>query len=168
MLSNVTIEAAPDCEYLLRCTGNANARGWGAAGANGANCRFTAIEQAMRGDVLWDSVSTLQLYLTRGSTLTGAVLDDESCALEGGVGDCELFIDEDSTWTLTADSRLTELHCAGQIVDAQGRRATIVGADGATYVQGDSPFTVTVDAYTPDCDLSGAGTLTEAESPSLD
>lgn len=51
-LKNVSIQTADDCEYLLRITGNQNARGWGQTGSNGANCTFTAIEQALNGNVL--------------------------------------------------------------------------------------------------------------------
>ena len=42
-VKNVKIHACEDCEYFLRCTGNSNARGWGQAGNNGANCTFNAI-----------------------------------------------------------------------------------------------------------------------------
>lgn len=52
MLKNVSIQTADDCEYLLRVIGNQNARGWGQTGSNGANCMFTAIEQALNGKVL--------------------------------------------------------------------------------------------------------------------
>ena len=72
VLSGVEIAAAEDSEYFLRATGNANERGWGASGSNGAMCTFTGIGQQMTGDVQWDSISTLDLYVTRGSTLTGA------------------------------------------------------------------------------------------------
>ena len=77
-LQNVLIKAAKDCEYLLQCTGNANARGWGSTGENGAKCTFNAIRQSMEGNVIWDSISTLDFYLTEGSALAGAVINDES------------------------------------------------------------------------------------------
>ena len=57
---------------------NANERGWGTAGDNGADCLFTAVQQEMEGDVVWDSISQLDFYITDGSTLTGAVTDDET------------------------------------------------------------------------------------------
>ena len=52
---------------------------------------FTGISQDMQGDVIWDSISDLDFYLTEGSTLTGAVLDDESYAGEGGDGYCNVY-----------------------------------------------------------------------------
>ena len=35
--------------FFLKCTGNANKRGWGESGKNGADCTFTADEQEMSG-----------------------------------------------------------------------------------------------------------------------
>lgn len=159
VLSGVTLVANEDCEYLLRCTGNLNQRGWGAAGANGASCVFTAIDQQMTGDVLWDTISTLDLFVTRGSTLTGAVLNDESCAGEGGEGSAVMRLDSSSTWVVTADSLLTSLESEGAIMDEQGNAVTILDADGTVYVQGNSALTVTVSNYAPTCDLSDAGTV---------
>ena len=159
VISGVEISAAEDCEYFLRCTGNANRRGWGASGSNGANCSFTAIAQRMQGDVMWDTISNLSLYVTEGSAMSGAVIDDESCAGAGGNGGCDLYIDETSSWTVTGDSAVTNLYCAGEIVDAAGNAVGIVGADGTVYAEGNSAYTVTVSTYSNDCDLSGAGNL---------
>ena len=143
-LNNVAITAAEDCEYFLRVTGNSNQRGWGQSGQNGADCVFTAIEQEMDGDVIWDSISTLDLRLTAGTVFTGAVLDDESCAGNGGNGWCSVTIDEDSAWIVTGDSVVTTLDCAGTLTDAEGNAVTVVGVDGTVYQEGDSAYTVTV------------------------
>jgi hypothetical protein len=159
VLSGVEIEAADGSEYFLRATGNANARGWGDTGANGADCTFTGIGQAMDGDVVWDSISQLDLYLTSGSVLTGAVIDDESYAGEGGDGYSALFIDADSSWIVTGDSEVTLLNCAGTIADADGNTVSVIGTDGTVYVQGTSAYTVTVVSYFTTCDLTGAGTV---------
>ena len=143
-LRNVTLTAADDSEFLLRCTGNANRRGWGQTGANGADCTFTAAEQTMDGDVIWDSISNLSLNLTEGSVLTGAILDDESCAGEGGDGACALTIDAASKWIVTGDSVLTTLSCDGEIVDADGRAVTLAASDGTVLSEGTSAYTVTI------------------------
>ena len=158
VVSGVDITAADDSEYFLRCTGNANQRGWGTTGANGADCKFTGIAQRMSGNVVWDSISDLDFYITAGSTLAGAVIDDESCAGSGGSGHCNLYIDKDSTWVVTGDSTLTVLQSEGRIVDADGKTVSIVGADGTVYVQGDSQYKVTVSRYAATCDLTNAGT----------
>ena len=147
VLDHVEIEAAEDSEYFLRCTGNLNQRGWGKTGQNGANCSFTAISQSMDGDIVWDSISTLDLSLTNGSVLTGAVLDDESCAGEGGDGSCRMVIDETSCWIVTGDSALTELVCAGTMLDDSGESVTVVSRDGEVLVQGGGAYTVTVESY---------------------
>lgn len=157
ILSGVTINAAADSEYFLRCTGNSNQRGWGTSGDNGADCKFTAIAQQMTGDIIWDSISTLNLYATQGSVLTGAVLDDETNAGNGGNGTSTLFIDATSSWVVTGDSTLTTLNSAGKVVDAQGNAVSIVGTDGTVYVQGTSQYTVTVSQYSATCDVSDAG-----------
>ena len=159
VLSNVTIQAAADSEYFLRCTGNSNQRGWGTAGANGADCVFTGIAQRMQGNVIWDSISTLDLYLTAQSTLTGAVAQDESCAGEGGNGYCVVHVSEGSTWTVTADSTVTALYCAGNLVDAQGNGVRVVSIEGEVLREGTSDVTVTADYYEDACDLSGQGTV---------
>ena len=161
VLSGVAVESAEDCEYFLRCTGNMNARGWGRTGENGADCTFTGIAQEMKGDVIWDSVSQLDLYLTEDSVLTGAVLDDESCAGEGGDGTCTLVIDETSSWVVTGDSVLTRLCCQGTIADDAGLSVTIKTPDGTVIAAGESPYTITVTDYEVAVDLSGAGVAGE-------
>lgn len=160
LLSGVDIAYADDSEFFLRCTGNENRRGWGSVGSNGADCLFTAKEQEMQGDVVWDSVSDLDFYMTDGSTLTGAVVDDESCAGEGGDGVCNFYISDDSTWVVTGDSTLTDLQCAGTITDENGNTVSVVGTDGTVYMDGDSEWTVTVESYEDTADLSGAAAST--------
>ena len=156
-LNNVAITQADDCEYFLRATGNSNERGWGTTGENGADCDFTAVQQTMNGDVIWDSISQLDFYMTDGSTLTGAVLDDETYAGDGGDGYCTVYVDDSSTWNVTGDSTVTNLYSAGTIVDLDGKTVSIVGSDGTSYVDGDSEYTITVTGtYSTDVDLSGA------------
>lgn len=159
ILSGVDITGAADSEFLLQCTGNANDRGWGTPGANGADCHFTGIEQTLEGDIIWDSISCLDFYLTQGSTLIGAVIQKESYAGNGGDGFASLYLDSGSKWVVTADSILTNLQCAGTIVDTDGNTVSIVGSDGTVYVSGDSSCTITVASYTDSADVSGASTL---------
>ena len=156
ILSGVDITYAEDSDFFLRCTGNANGRGWGSSGENGADCSFTGIAQAMEGDVIWDKISNLDFFMTNGSTLTGAVVEDTTYSGGEGSGYCSLYIDETSAWTVTADSTLTNLYCAGTITDADGNAVTIVGTDGTTYVEGTSQYTITVDSYSDSADMSGA------------
>ena len=155
-LNNVDINYNDDNEFFLQCTGNPNQRGWGQAGANGADCHFTGISQDMQGNVIWDSISDLDFYLTDGSSLTGAVVDDESYAGEGGEGYCNVYVSADSTWTVTGDSTVSSLENEGTIVDSNGKTVTIQGTDGTVYVQGDSEYTITTGSYSDTADMSGA------------
>lgn len=155
-LNNVDINYNDENEFFLQCTGNTNQRGWGQSGANGADCHFTGISQDMQGNVIWDSISDLDFYLTDGSSLTGAVVDDESYAGEGGEGYCNVYVSADSTWTVIGDSTVSSLENEGTIVDSNGKTVTIQGTDGTVYVQGDSEYTITTGSYSDTADLSGA------------
>lgn len=155
-LNNVDINYNDENEFFLQCTGNTNQRGWGQSGANGADCHFTGISQDMQGNVIWDSISDLDFYLTDGSSLTGAVVDDESYAGEGGEGYCNVYVSADSTWTVTGDSTVSSLENEGTIVDSNGKTVTIQGTDGTVYVQGDSEYTITTGFYSDTADMSGA------------
>lgn len=158
-LKDVDITYNDDNEFFLQCTGNNNQRGWGQSGANGSDCNFTADSQDMKGNVIWDSISDLDFYMTNGSTLEGAFVNDESNAGNGGDGYCNVVIDKDSTWTVTGDSTITSLSNAGTITDADGKTVSIVGIDGTTYVEGDSDYTITVGSYQDSADTSASTTV---------
>lgn len=132
-LNNVDINYNDDNEFFLQCTGNTNQRGWGQSGVNGADCHFTGISQDMQGDVIWDSISDLDFYLTEGRSLTGAVVDDESYAGEGGEGYCNVYVSADSTWTVTGDSEYTI---------TTGSYSDTADMSGATAIQDQSVYTV--------------------------
>ena len=155
-LKDVGITYNDDSEFFLQCTGNNNQRGWGQSGANGSDCSFTADSQDMKGNVIWDSISDLDFYMTNGSTLEGAFVNDETYAGNGGDGYCNVVIEKDSTWTVTGDSTITSLSNAGTITDADGKTVSIVGTDGTTYVEGDSDYTITVGSYQDSADTSSA------------
>ena len=155
-LDSVDITYAPDSEFFLRCTGNNNQRGWGQTGNNGSDCLFTAINQEMQGDVVWDSISDLDFYITDNSTLTGAIVDDETYAGNGGDGYCNVYLAEGCTWTVTGDSTVSSIESEGSIVDADGKTVSIVGTDGTTYVEGDSEYTITTGSYSDSVNLTGA------------
>lgn len=93
-LSDVDIKCNGENEFFLKCTGNSNARGWGASGANGADCIFSVVKQLMEGDIIWDSISTLEFEMAENSTLTGAFVQEESNAGAGG----------DSSYTIKVES----------------------------------------------------------------
>ncbi len=156
ILKNVEIEDVARGYFFLKVTGNANQRGWGKSGANGADTKFTAISQNMEGDVVYDSISNLNFYMTDGSMLRGAFIDDEKAAGNGGDGEANLFIDSQSSWIVTGDSRLTRLSCSGSITDRDGKSVSVIGTDGRTFVEGNSRYTITVSSYDTEGDVSAA------------
>jgi hypothetical protein len=167
-LNNVDIKTSDTNAFFLRCTGNNNQRGWGTTGSNGSDCLFTAINQDMTGDIVWDTISQLDFYMTENSSLTGAFVNDESYAGEGGSGYANLYIGEGSTWTVTGDSTLSALYTKGTIVDEDGNTVSVVGTDGTEYVKGDSKYTITVSEYSEDVDLSGASTISSWDDSEVD
>ncbi len=167
-LNNVDITSSSDSEFFLRCTGNNNQRGWGSSGSNGADCSFTADNQEMNGNIIYDSISNLNFYMENGSVLTGSIIDDETYAGNGGNGEASLYISKDSKWVVTGDSTLTSLYNEGTIVDENGKTVSIVGSDGTVYVQGDSSYTVTVQSYETTADFSNASTSDSFENYSVE
>ena len=156
LMSDVDITYADDSEFFLQCTGNTNERGWGNAGANGSQCKFTAENQEIQGKVIWDSISELDFYMKDGSTLTGSFVDDETYAGDGGAGYCNVYVSKDSKWVVTGDSTVTSLYSEGTIVDEDGKTVTIVGEDGTKYVTGDGQYTITVEKYDTSADFTNA------------
>ncbi len=155
-LNDVDIQTAEDDAFFLQVTGNANKRGWGSTGENGADTNFTADSQVMEGDVIYDSISNLDFYMENGSSLTGAFIDDETWAGNGGDGECNVYISSDSTWIVTGDSTVTNLYNEGTIKDADGKTVTIKDTDGNVLVEGTSSYTITVTYYDTTADFSGA------------
>ncbi len=83
---------------------------WGKDGKNGGDCVLNAADQTLEGTITVDSISSLTLNMT-GSTLTGAIQ---------GEGEVRVVLDENSTWTLTADSSVTSLEGDPSRVDTNG------------------------------------------------
>lgn len=157
-LESVNITSSSDSEFFLQATGNSNERGWGTSGKNGADTDFTASDQKMNGDVIYDSISNLDFYMENGSTLTGGFIDDETWAGSGNETgkEANLYISDDSTWVVTKDSTVTNLYNEGKIVDKNGKTVTIISKDGTVYVDGDGSVTVTVDKYSEKADFTNA------------
>ena len=95
--------------------------------------------------------------------MTGAVVDEESCAGEGGNGYARIVIDESSSWIVTGNSSVTALECAGTITDAAGNTVTIIGTDGTVYVQGNSTYRVTVSSFITEANLDDTGAIDSFE-----
>ena len=127
-LSGVTIVNTDASGALLRVVGNSAKRGWGTAGANGAQVEFTADAQTLDGDVIVDTISTLDFTLTNNSTFTGTINVIDNA--DGGTAvdnNAVVTIEKGSTWTLTGDCTITSLTNNGTI-NFNGHTITL--ADG--------------------------------------
>lgn len=162
VLKDTTLDFDSSAADLLLAAGN-DSNNWGTAGANGATVRFTAMGEQLAGNIEADTISSVDAWLTEGTTWTGATSIVENSAGSTSEAPISLSVDDTSTWVVTADSTLTNLTVAdgGHVVDADGNTVTIV-ADGATVAEGTSDLTVTVTgAYSTSYDASGAGTVQE-------
>ena len=105
----------------------AAAAGWGSEGSNGGHVTLTAAQQTITGDILVDEVSTLNLYLSKNSSFTGAINPD------GAAGDVYVEIEDGSTWTLTGDSYITSLTCSAGSINLNGHKLYV---NGQEYTEG--------------------------------
>lgn len=115
-LSGVKIVNEDSDAYLMCITGNSASHGWGTAGSNGAQVEFTADAQTLEGDIVVDTISTLSMTMTNGSSFTGTIniIDNE----EGGTAvsdNAVVTIESGCTWTLTGNCTLTSLTNNGTI-----------------------------------------------------
>ena len=98
-LTNVALTLANDT--LLNVAGNSSSRGWGTAGANGGICTFAVSNQVLTGNILVDSISSLDFQLADGSVFTGTI---NSGAQAGTVS---VTLGSGCQWVLTGDSYIT-------------------------------------------------------------
>ena len=122
LLNNAEIINESDGVFL-----RAAAAGWGTEGVNGGRVTLYATDQEINGDLLADDVSSLNLYLSEGSSFSGAINPD------GEAGDVYVEIDDDSVWTLSGDSYITSLTCDADAVDLNGYKLYI---NGVEYTEG--------------------------------
>ncbi len=148
---------------LLHAAGN-NTNSWGTSGSNSGNATLTGINQSLYGNVYVDSISQAVLYLTQGSTWTGAIASDNATAdgTTAAPANATVNIDGSSKWVVTGDTTVGNLNVAsgGSVVDASGNVVTIVDGSGNVLVQGSSSIQVTVSgSYSTSVDTSGAGSI---------
>ena len=115
-LSGVTLKNEDADGALLRVVGNSASHGWGTAGSNGAQVEFTADNQTLAGDIVVDTISTLNMTLQNGSSFTGTVNIVDNAQSGTAVSDnATVTIESGCTWTLTGDCTLTSLTNNGTI-----------------------------------------------------
>jgi hypothetical protein len=85
---------------------------------------LNAVGQALTGTILVGDNSTLRLSLTEGSsfegTFSGKIINSKGDTVSTEVGNVSVTLDETSTWTLTADTYVTEFNGNLSQVDMNG------------------------------------------------
>ena len=128
-LSGVEITDADGEGCFMRVCGNSGSRGWGQSGSNGAQVEFTADGQNISGDIIVDSISTLDMTLTNGSSFTGRISIAANLTGSSAVeNNAVITIGKGCTWKLTGDCTVTSLTNNGTI-DFNGYTITL--ADGS-------------------------------------
>lgn len=145
ILQDTKLDFDNDKAALLTIQGN-NSNNWGTAGSNGGTVNFTGIKQKLAGKISVDSISSLNLSLTEGTTFSGnteITTNDVNTAASNAP--ITVNVDNTSKWTVTDDSQVTNLNLesGGKIVDEDGKTVTIK-AGGETVVEGDGSTTLTV------------------------
>ncbi len=164
VLSNTTLDFDSSAADLILAEGN-DANSWGTAGSNGATVKFTGIGQTLSGNIEADTISSVDLHLTSGSTWTGtAAINENADATDSAKTDAPITVNVDGTssWVVTESCTISALNVAdgASVVDENGKTVTIV-ANGQTVVQGDSDITITCDSYSTSYDASEASSLSE-------
>ena len=104
----------------------AAAAGWGSEGSNGGKVNLYLKNQTLTGDIVVDKVSALNMYMSSGTTYTGAVNADNA-------GKVYVEIEKGSKWVLTGDSYISSLTCDADAIDLNGHKLYV---DGKEYTAG--------------------------------
>ena len=107
-VNNTTAEAdltgntilMPNTTTLVKATADSR---WGKDGENGGHLTLRASNQELSGNIVADSISTVALDMTNGSSLVGAVNTNNTAK------EITMKLSKDSTWTLTGDSYVKSL-----------------------------------------------------------
>ena len=107
-VNNTTAEAdltgntilMPNTTTLVKAAADSR---WGKDGENGGHLTLRASNQELSGNIVADSISTVALDITNGSSLVGAVNTNNTAK------EITMKLSKDSTWTLTGDSYVKSL-----------------------------------------------------------
>lgn len=129
---------------------SAAAGAWGNSGSNGGNVVLTADTQALTGDMIADSISTIAVTLKNNSTLTGKLTKTS------------ISLDASSLWTVTGNSVLAALTDAAGI---SGTSIANIKGNGFTVTY-DSSLSANTYLGGKTYSLAGGGSLAPATGPS--
>lgn len=99
---------------------------WGNSGSNGGKVEFNATNQILSGDIVLDKLSSINMTLDEGSTLTGSINNDNEAS------EASLTLSKDSKLTLTGDTYLTSFN------NADSSNSNIITNGYTLYVNGKS------------------------------
>ena len=77
---------------------------WGKTGENGGHLTLRTSNQELNGNIMADSISTIALDMTNGSSLVGAINTDNTAK------EVTVKLSKDSNWILTGDSYVKSLN----------------------------------------------------------
>ena len=126
-VNNTTAEAdltgntiiTPNTTTLVKAAADSR---WGKTGENGGHLTLRASNQELNGNIVADSISTVALDMTNGSSLVGAVNTDNTAK------EITMKLRKDSTWTLTGDSyvkSLTNEDTTGENIHLNGYKLVV-------------------------------------------
>ena len=98
-LSNNVI-SMPNTSTLVKAAADSR---WGKTGENGGHLTLRTSNQELSGNIMADSISTIALDMTNGSSLVGAVNTDNAAK------EVTVKLSKDSNWILTGDSYVKSL-----------------------------------------------------------
>lgn len=98
-LSNNAI-SMPNTSTLVKAAADSR---WGKTGENGGHLTLRTSNQELNGNIMADSISTIALDMTNGSSLVGAVNTDNTAK------EVTVKLSKDSNWILTGDSYVKSL-----------------------------------------------------------
>ena len=99
-LSNNPI-SMPNTSTLVKAAADSR---WGKTGENGGHLTLRTSNQELSGNIIADSISTIALDMTNGSSLVGAVNTDNAAK------EVTVKLSKDSNWILTGDSYVKSLN----------------------------------------------------------
>ena len=98
-LSNNAI-SMPNTSTLVKAAADSR---WGKTGENGGHLTLRTSNQELNGNIMADSISTIALDMTNGSSLVGAINTDNTAK------EVTVKLSKDSNWILTGDSYVKSL-----------------------------------------------------------
>ncbi|MBQ1492721.1 MAG: leucine-rich repeat protein [Blautia sp.] len=113
----------------------AEAGPWGNSGSNGGKVTLTATSQDLEGNIVVDSVSSLDMTLGSGSSYTGAI----NTGGKGGL--VSVTLKDGATWSLTGNSTISSFTGSEDSIQKNGYTLTITGeeATGDSSQEGTTP-----------------------------